>query len=149
MDEQLTAPAKRLARWCYERGVDERVLTADEQLRGRAVVQVLGRRATPQLEHALWQQVAGLLRQRRHWDTSHDVAPPPTAVCLWCAIAHQDCPQHAPARCRVCSGPMHRSILEEGFDTHPCCDRSVGPGTYADLEHLTRVLGATPLPQSA
>jgi hypothetical protein len=66
MDAQVTAPAKRLARWCYERGLDERILGAGEQLLGRAVTQALGRRATPQLEHALWQHVEVLLRQRRH-----------------------------------------------------------------------------------
>jgi hypothetical protein len=149
MDAQLTAAAKTLARWCYERGVDERVFDAGEQILGRAVDQALGRRATPQLEHALWQHVAGLLRQRRQWDSAHQVTAPPAAECLWCAITRQDCPQHAPCRCRVCSGLMHRSILEEGFDTHPCCDRTVGPGTYADLEHITEVLGAKPLPQPA
>lgn len=149
MDAQVTAPAKRLARWCYERGLDERILGAGEQLLGRAVTQALGRRATPQLEHALWQHVAVLFRQRRHWDTTHGIAAPAAATCLWCAIAGRDCPQHAPARCRVCSGPIHRSILEEGFDSHPCCDGTVGPATYADLEYVTQMLGATLLPQPA
>ena len=37
MDENLTVTAKTLARWCYGRGVDERVLAAGEQLLGRAV----------------------------------------------------------------------------------------------------------------
>lgn len=32
MDEQLTMAAKTLARWCYVRGVDERVLGVGEQL---------------------------------------------------------------------------------------------------------------------
>ena len=59
MDAQLTAAAKTLARWCYERGVDERVLTAGEQILGRTVDQALGRRASPQREHALWQHPHG------------------------------------------------------------------------------------------
>lgn len=150
MDEQLTGPAKRLARWCYDRGIDARIVDAGEQLLGRAVTEALGRRAAPHLERALWQHVSRLLYQRRQWDTEHRVAAPPVPACLGCAIAPADCPEHGPARCRVCAGPLHRSILQEGFDTHPCCDRTVGTRTDADLEHLTQMLGATPLlPQPA
>lgn len=150
MDEQLTGPAKRLARWCYDRGIDERILAAGEQLLCRAVTQALGHRAAPHLEHALWEHVCRLLDQGRQWDAQHRVTAPPAAACLWCAVAPADCPDHAPARCRVCSGPMHRSILQEGFDTHPCCDRVVAARPGADLDYLTQMLGATPLlPQPA
>ena len=67
MDEQLATAAKMLARWCYARGVDERVLGCGEQLLRAAVDQALGRPAPTHLEHALWQQTATLLGQRRDW----------------------------------------------------------------------------------
>ena len=44
---------------------------------------------------------------------------------------------------------MHRSILAEGFDTHPCCDRSVAVESYTGLECVTELLGATLLAESA
>lgn len=68
MDEQLTAAAKTLARWCYRRGVDECILSCGEQLLQAAVDQALGRPAPPHREQALWQQTATLLRQRHDWD---------------------------------------------------------------------------------
>lgn len=37
MDEQLAANAKTLARWCYARGLDERLVGSGEQLRRAAV----------------------------------------------------------------------------------------------------------------
>ncbi|MFC5178302.1 hypothetical protein, partial [Nocardioides taihuensis] len=70
MDEQLMTAAKTLARWCYNRGVDERVLGCREQLLKAAVDQALGRPAPAHLEHAPWQQTATLLRQRRDWDAT-------------------------------------------------------------------------------
>jgi hypothetical protein len=82
MGEQLTPAAKTLARWCYRRGVDERVLGCGEQLLKAAVDQALGRAARAHLEHSLWQQVATLLRQRRDWDRDHQVTPRrPPRVC--------------------------------------------------------------------
>jgi len=149
MGDQVTAAAKALARWCYDRGVDERVLAVGEQLLGYAVDQALGRRDAPPVEHALWEQVATLLRRRRAWDTAHQITPPPAAECLRCAIASPACPTHAPGRCRICHGPMHRSIRAEGYDTHPCCDRSPGTQTYTDLECVTQLLGATLLAEPA
>ena len=92
MDEQLATAAKTLARWCYRRGVDERVLGCGEQLRKAAVDQALGRPAPAHLEHALWQQTATLLRQRRDWDRDHQITPPPPAPCLPCAVAVDRCP---------------------------------------------------------
>ena len=71
MDEQLTMAAKTLARWCYVRGVDERVLSSGEQLRRAAADQALGRTAPAHLEQGLWQQTAALLRLRRDWDREH------------------------------------------------------------------------------
>lgn len=145
----MTGPAKRLARRCYERSIDDGILVAGRSCSAAPSPRPSAAEQRPQLEDVLWQHVAGLLRQRRHCDTTHRVAAPPAAACVSCAIARQDCPQHCRGRCRVCSGPMHRSILEEGFDTHPCCDRTIGPGTYAALEYVTQMLGATPLPQPA
>jgi len=82
MDEQLATAAKTLARWCYRRGVDERVLGCGEQLRKAAVDQALGRLAPAHLEHALWQQTATLLCQRRDWDRDHQVSQgPPRHAC--------------------------------------------------------------------
>lgn len=50
MDEQLTMAAKTLARWCYARGVDERVLGVGEQLLKAAADQARGRTASAHLE---------------------------------------------------------------------------------------------------
>ncbi|MDN4174896.1 hypothetical protein QWY28_18175 [Nocardioides sp. SOB77] len=75
-DEQLMTAAKTLARWCYSRGVDERVLGCRAQLLKAAVDQAFGRPAPAHLEHALWEQVATLLRQRHDWDRDHQVTPP-------------------------------------------------------------------------
>ena len=148
-DEQLMTAAKTLARWCYNRGVDERVLGCGEQLLIAAVDQALGRPAPTHLEHALWQQVATLLRQRRDWDRDHQVTPPPPAACLPCAVAVDECPAHAGRRCRACGGQLHRIVVDEGFDTHPCCDRPSGTGSHAVLEHTAQMLGATLLAQPA
>lgn len=149
MDEQLTVAAKTLARWCYRRGVDERILGCGEQLLQAAVDQALGRPAPPHREHALWQQTATLLRQRRDWDRAHQVSPPPAADCLRCAVAADQCPTHARPRCRACGGQLHRIIVEEGFDTHPCCDRPGAPGSRAVLDRTAQMLGATLLTQPA
>ncbi len=149
MDEQLATAAKTLARWCYRRGVDERVLGCGEQLRKAAVDQALGAPAPAHLEHALWQQTATLLRQRRDWDRDHQVSPPPTAACLPCAVSVEECPTHTDRRCRACGGQMHRILVEEGFDTHPSCDRPDTSGSRAVLEHTAQLLGATLLAQSA
>lgn len=58
MDEQqlttaVTMAAKTLARWCYARGLDERLPGCGEQLRRLAVDQALGRPAPAHLEQAL------------------------------------------------------------------------------------------------
>ena len=142
-DEQLMTAAKTLARWCYSRGVDERVLGCGEQLLKAAVDQAFGRPAPAHLEHALWEQVATLLRQRRDWDRDHQVTPPPPAACLPCAVAVEGCPNHAGRRCRACGGQLHRIVVDEGFDTHPCCDRPGANGSLAFLEHTAQLLGAT------
>ena len=92
MDEQLTTAAKTLARWCYARGVDERVLGCGEQLLKAAVDQALGRPAPAHLEHALWQQTATLLGQRRDWDRDHQVSGRTPAACLLCVVARDRCP---------------------------------------------------------
>ena len=143
MDEQLATAAKTLARWCYRRGVDERVLGCGEQLRKAAVDQALGRPAPAHLEHALWQQTATLLRQRRDWDRDHQITPPPPAPCLPCAVAVDRCPTHAGRRCRACRGQLHRIVVDEGYDTDPCCDRPGTTGSHADLEHTARMLAVS------
>ena len=150
MDEQLTSAAKTLARWCYERGVDERILGCSAQLLAAAVDQALGRPAPVHIEQALWRQAAALLRQRRDWDCDHQVSPPSPAACLPCAVAHDLCPSHAGRRCRACGGQLHRIVVDEGFDTHPCCDdHPRGGASPALLEHAARLLGATVLAQPA
>jgi hypothetical protein len=148
MDEQLMTDAKKLARWCYTRGVDERVLGCNEQLLRAAVDQALGRPTPTHLEHALWQQTGTLLRQRRNWDRDHQVSPPPLALCLTCAVAVEKCPTHADRRCRACGGQLHRLIIDEGYDTHPCCDPPGTPGSHAALEHTAQMLGATLIVES-
>lgn len=106
MDEQLTTAAKTLARWCYARGVDERVLGCGEPLLKAAVEQALGRPAPAHLEHALWQQTAALLGQRRDWDRAHQMSGRGAAKCLLCAWPATGAPSTpgaaaacAPARC--------------------------------------------------
>ena len=149
MDEQLMTAAKTLARWCYGRGVDERILTCGDQLLRKAVDQAIGRPAPAHLEHALWQQTAMLLRQRRDWDRDHQVTPPPAAACLPCAVAAEQCPTHAGRRCRACGGQLHRIVVDEGFDTHSCCDRPGSTGSPTVLEYTAQMLGATLLAQPA
>ncbi len=143
MDEQLAANAKALARWCYARGVGARLLGAGEQLRRSAVDQAIGRPAPAHLEQALWQQTTALLRQRRDWDRAHQVSPPAPAECLPCAVAADQCPTHAGRCCRACGGQLHRTVVDEGFDTHPCCDRPGGNESLAFLENTAQLLGAT------
>lgn len=149
MDEQLTTAAKTLARWCYSRGVDERVLGCGEQLLKVAVEQALGRPAPAHLEHALWQRTAALLGQRRDWDRAHQVSGRAAAKCLLCAVARDRCPEHTRRRCRVCAGPLHRIVVEEGFETHPCCDRPGEDGSLVVFERTAQLLGATLLAQPA
>src|SRR3546814_1831261 len=84
MDEQLAANAKTLARWCYARGIDERILECGENLLRSAVDQALGRAAPLHLESLLWQHTAALLGQRRDWDRAHQVSGPAAAKCLLC-----------------------------------------------------------------
>jgi len=149
MDEQLAIAAKTLARWCYARGVDERLLGCGEQLLKAAVDQALGRPAPAHLEHELWHQTATLLRQRREWDRDHQLSAPTPATCLPCAVAVDQCAIHAGRRCRACGGQLHRVVVDEGFDTHPCCDRPGADRSRAVPEHTAQLLGATLLAQSA
>lgn len=147
MDEQLKTAAKTLARWCYARGVDERILTCGDQLLKKAVDQAIGRSVPAHLEHALWQQTAMLLRQRRDWDRDHQGTPPPAAACLPCAVAAEQCPTHAGRRCRACGGQLHRIVVAEGYDTHPSCDNPGSTSSPTVLEHTAHLLGATLLTQ--
>jgi hypothetical protein len=147
MDGQLTMAAKTLARWCYARGLDERLLGHGEQLLKAVVDQALGQPAPAHLERLLWRQTATLLRQRRDWDRDHQVSPPTPAACLPCVVAVDQCPTHAGRRCRACGGQLHRVVVDEGFDTHPCCDRPGEHVSLAVVEHTAQLLGATLLAQ--
>ena len=149
MDEHLAANAKTLARWCYARGIDERILECGENLLRSAVDQALGRAAPLHLESLLWQHTAALLGQRRDWDRAHQVSPPTPAECLPCAVVVDQCPTHAGRRCRACGGQLHRIVVDEGFDTHPCCDRPGENGSLTVLEHAAQMLRATLLAQPA
>lgn len=95
------------------------------------------------------QQTATLLRQRRDWDRDHQVTPPAPATCLLCAVAADQCPTHADRRCRACGGQLRPIVVDEGFNTHPCCDRSGTKESLAFLKHTAQQLGATLLAQSA
>lgn len=163
MDErQVATAAKTLARWCYQRGLDERLLDADERLLRLATNQALGRRTPPergpsqlervQFDQALWAQTAVLLQLRRAWDLAHQITAPAAADCLWCAVDRQACFDHAPARCRVCGGALHPVVTAEGFDTHPCCDGSGGAGSdvgseAVSLETTSQILGGRLMPE--
>ncbi|KRE99789.1 hypothetical protein ASG88_14430 [Nocardioides sp. Soil777] len=63
-------------------------------------------------------------------------------------MARDRCPEHTRRRCRVCAGPLHR-IVEEGFETHPCCDRPGENGCLVVLERTAQLLGATLVAQPA
>ena len=84
--------ARVLARWCYDRGIDARILAvAPERL--RYVARQAGV-APPHHEDTgspTWQLVAELLTQRQAWDREHAVAPPPPATCVDCAIEDAPC----------------------------------------------------------
>ncbi|NHA01267.1 hypothetical protein G5V59_19255 [Nocardioides sp. W3-2-3] len=38
--------------------------------------------------------------------------------------------------------PPHRIVVDEGFDTHPCCDRPGANGSLAFLEHTAQAAGS-------
>ena len=148
MSEQLMTAAKTLARWCYNRGVDERVLGCCEQLLKAAVAQALGRPAPAHLEHALWQQAATLLRQRRDWDRDHQVTPPPARGVPALPRGGRGVPhprRPALSRLRWPAAPQRRRRLLR----HPSCDRPDGTGSHTALEHTAQMLGATLLAQPA
>jgi hypothetical protein len=64
-------------------------------------------------------------------------------------VAADQCPTHAGRRCRACGGQLHRIVVDEGFGTHPCCDRPGENGSLGVLKHTAQLLGATLLAQSA
>ena len=124
-ERQRREKAKTLARWCYDHGVDGRILRATAELRRKAA-RAAG--VPPPHESAdgragdTWTLVAELLARRVIWDHEHHVTPPRPAACLECAIGTTPCTRHQTAACRVCAGPLHAVFLEEGHDTHPTCD---------------------------
>ncbi len=78
--------AKRLARWCYARGVDVRVLELDP-----VVLRSIARQAGVNPPHQTgtvpptWQLVADLLAARTDWDHRYNQASPVPAECVVCA----------------------------------------------------------------
>ena len=124
-ERQRREKAKALARWCYEHGVDGRILRCPAELRRKAA-----RAAGVAAPHEpadggvgeTWTLVAELLARRVIWDNEHHITPPRAATCLECAIANGPCARHQPAACRVCGAQLHPIFLEEGHDTHPTCD---------------------------
>jgi hypothetical protein len=84
--------ARTLARWCYDRGIDARILdVAPDRL--RLVARQAG--VTPPHHEAsgspTWELVAYLFTQREAWDRAHGVVPPPRADCVDCAIDQAPC----------------------------------------------------------
>lgn len=84
--------ARTLARWCYDRGIDARILdVAPDRLR---LVARLAGVAPPHQEATgspTWQLVADLLTQREAWDRAHAVAAPPRADFVDCVIEGAPC----------------------------------------------------------
>jgi len=87
--------ANQLARWCYARGVDVRVLELDP-----AVLRSIARQAGVNPPHQTggtvsptWQLVADLLTARTDWDHRHNHASPAPAECLLCAVG-AGCARH-------------------------------------------------------
>jgi hypothetical protein len=79
--------AKQLARWCYARGVDVRVLELNPVVL-RSIARQAGvnpPRCTGTVS-ATWQLVADLLTARTDWDHRHNHASPAPAQCLVCAV---------------------------------------------------------------
>lgn len=129
-ERQRREKAKTLARWCYDHGVDGRILRCPAELRRKAA-RAAG--VTPPHDPAdggagaTWTLVAELLARRVIWDHDHHVTPPRAATCLECALANGPCARHQAAACRICGSPLHPVFVEEGHDTHPSCD----PDPYA------------------
>lgn len=112
----------------------------------------LGRPASAHLEHALWQQTATLLRQRRDWDRDHQVSPPPIGACLPCAVAVEEAPTTltgaaVPAVASCTASSSTRASTPTRPATAPA--RADPERTRAVLEHNTQLLGATLLAQPA
>lgn len=127
-EEQRRRKAKVLARLCYSRGIDARVLEADQVLRRR-----LARTAEVNPPHEpadgsageTWHLVVELLHARSEWDTRHDRRPPPPASCLLCASTTPVPPRTStPCRhlCTVCDSVLHPTLAALGQSTHPTCE---------------------------
>ncbi len=92
--------ATQLARWCYARGIDDRVLTLDPP-----VLRFIARQAGVNPPHqtgsrsSTWHLVGDLLHARAQWDLRHDHPRTPAPPCLTCA---------AGAVCAVHTSPVPR-----------------------------------------
>lgn len=130
-ERQRREKAKTLARWCYEHGIDDRILRCPPVLRRKAAraAGVPPPHEPPGEVGETWHLVADLLARRGRWDREHGQMPPVAASCVACAIPSGNCQQHpdrAPGtRCRVCGGQLHEVLLTEGQATHPTCDPHV------------------------
>ena len=142
-DHEIGVMAKTLARWCYERGIDEQIRQASALTLSTALEQALARQLEPHLATYVWALAAELLLRRRDWDRTHRITPPPAAACISCAVSPPLCLRHGAPRCRVCSGPMHPVNLADGFATHPTCEHQPGSMSQIDLDRIAAMLGGT------
>lgn len=130
-NQQRLRKAQTLARWCYQHGVDRRVLAAPASLR-RQIARTAGVRPPHELDPGpgeTWHLVCRLLAQRVIWDSEHAITPPPAASCLQCAVLEGHCPHHEPRRCETCGQPLHQALVQEHAHTHPSCDLAHLSGT--------------------
>lgn len=119
--------ARKLARWCYQRGIGPGVAEQPQQVL-RAVAQGAEVK-TPHLDDRgyspTWQLVADLLGARAGWDRSHNRQPLPHVPCIGCAVLPGACPLHPAAtravRCRSCASAMDPALAAAGMDLHPSC----------------------------
>jgi hypothetical protein len=124
-EQQRTAKAKTLARWCYQHGIGPGVAEQpDSMLREIArLADVACPHRDPAGRWPTWEAVAQLLRARADWDAAHGVHPPEPVRCIGCTVLSTPCPPCAArfATCASCSTRMDPVLLAEGLAVHPSC----------------------------